>query len=100
MRAVRQVASGQSVLGPEAMEAIRRNMQKQVGAGNGAGFAELTKREHDVCVLVAQGMNNKAISEQLFLSEGTVKNYISTILDKTGLEHRTQIAIEWIRAYG
>ena len=99
MRAVRQIASGQSVLGPEAMQAIRRNLQK-APCGNGAVLNRLTDREREVCALVAEGLNNKAVAEHLYLSEGTVKNYISTILDKTGLEHRTQIAIEWIKAFG
>ncbi len=46
--------------------------------------------------LIAKGLSNREISKQLFISEGTTANYISSILGKTGLEHRTQIAIYYI----
>lgn len=56
-------------------------------------LSSLTARELEVAKLVAKGYNNKKISEELFLSEGTVKNYISKILDKLELENRTDLAI-------
>lgn len=52
-----------------------------------------TERELDVMELIAKGLSNKEISKKLFISEGTAANYITSILNKTGLEHRTQIAI-------
>lgn len=55
-----------------------------------------TSRELDIVELVADGLSNKEIAKRLFLSEGTVKNYISGILEKAGLEHRTQIAVYYI----
>lgn len=54
---------------------------------------DLSEREQEIIVLVADGLNNKEISVKLFLSEGTVRNYISTILDKLDLRDRTQLAI-------
>jgi len=51
------------------------------------------EREYEVIELVAQGLSNKEIAEQLFLSEGTVRNYLSTILDKLDLRDRTQLAV-------
>lgn len=54
---------------------------------------DLSKREFDILVLVSQGLNNKEISEKLFLSQGTVRNYISTMLEKLDLRDRTQLAI-------
>ena len=54
---------------------------------------ELTKREMDLVERVAEGMNNKEIAEELFLSEGTVRNYLSIILEKLQLRDRTQLAI-------
>jgi len=55
-----------------------------------------SERELDIIRLIARGLSNKDISKELFLTEGTVKNYISSILNKTGLEHRTQIAIYYL----
>jgi len=55
-----------------------------------------TERELDVMALIAQGLSNREISKQLFISEGTVANYITAVLGKTGLEHRTQIAIYYL----
>lgn len=55
-----------------------------------------TERELDVMGQIAKGLSNKEISKKLFLSEGTTANYITSILNKTGLEHRTQIAIYYL----
>ena len=55
-----------------------------------------TERELDVMALIAKGLSNREISKQLFISEGTVANYITAVLGKTGLEHRTQIAIYYL----
>lgn len=57
----------------------------------------LTKRELDIIVGVGQGLSNKEIADQLFLSIGTVKNHISVILDKLALRDRTQLAIYAVR---
>ena len=53
----------------------------------------LTEREFDILLLVAEGLNNKEIAKRLFLSEGTVRNYISIMLEKLSLRDRTQLAI-------
>lgn len=55
-----------------------------------------TERELDVMSRIAQGRSNKEIAKEIFISEGTVANYITSILNKTGLEHRTQIAIYYL----
>ncbi|MDO5717616.1 MAG: response regulator transcription factor [Tissierellia bacterium] len=57
----------------------------------------LTDREISILKLVAEGYNNKEISEELYLSEGTVRNYISTILEKLELRDRTQMAIYYLK---
>ncbi|MFC5467367.1 response regulator [Cohnella suwonensis] len=55
-----------------------------------------TERELDVMTQIANGLSNKEIAKKLFISEGTIANYITSILNKTGLEHRTQIAIYYL----
>ncbi|MBU3101581.1 MULTISPECIES: response regulator transcription factor [Clostridium] len=56
-----------------------------------------TKREMEIMQAIADGLSNRKISARLFISEGTVKNYITSILNKTSLEHRTQIAIYYLK---
>ncbi|MDE6313467.1 MAG: LuxR C-terminal-related transcriptional regulator [Lachnospiraceae bacterium] len=55
-----------------------------------------TKRELEIVEAVAEGLSNKEIAARLYISEGTVKNHISTILDKEGLVHRTQLAVYYL----
>lgn len=58
---------------------------------------EFTEREVDIIKAISEGLNNKEISKKLFISEGTVRNYITMILDKTNLEHRTAIAVNYLK---
>lgn len=55
-----------------------------------------TDRELDIIKAVAEGLTNKEISEKLFISEGIVKNHITTVLEKGGLSHRTQLAVYYL----
>ena len=55
-----------------------------------------TTRELDIILAISEGLSNKEIAEKLFISEGTVKNHISTILEKGGLSHRTQVAVYYL----
>ncbi|MBT1171866.1 response regulator transcription factor [Bifidobacterium sp. MA2] len=66
---------------------------------DGAMDAMLSDRERDIAALVAEGLDNRDIAAKLFLSEGTVRNRVSAILDKLGLTNRTQLAILWIREH-
>ena len=61
-------------------------------------FASLTDREYEVVEAVAAGLDNAETAESLFMSEGTVRNHISSILAKTGLRNRTQVAVRYYRA--
>ncbi|TCZ76623.1 response regulator transcription factor [Paenibacillus albiflavus] len=65
-------------------------------AGSAIDRSLFTERELDIMEQIAMGLSNKGISKKLFISEGTVANYITSILNKTGLEHRTQIAIYYL----
>lgn len=61
---------------------------------------DITQREYDIIQLVAQGLSNKEISEKTFLSEGTVRNYLSNILEKLDLRDRTQLAVFYYKNGG
>ncbi len=58
---------------------------------------DISDRELDIIRLIAEGLSNKEIAAQLFLSEGTVRNYLSSILDKLGLRDRTQVAVFYLQ---
>jgi len=58
--------------------------------------ALFTARELDIIREIAEGLSNKEIAEKLFIGEGTIKNYISTILEKSGCAHRTQLAVYYL----
>lgn len=61
-------------------------------------FDNLSAREIEIVKLIAEGLSNQEIADKLFISNGTVRNHISTILEKTSLEHRTQIAVFWLNS--
>jgi len=69
------------------------------GRKNGLSLSQfgISEREFSVIELVAKGLSNKEIADALYLSEGTVRNYLSTILDKLQLRDRTQLAVFYYR---
>lgn len=92
--ALKAVSAGQSVFGDSIvakMPELLKGEEKPKLAGLG-----ISEREESVIALVAQGLNNKEIAETLYLSEGTVRNYISVILDKLELRDRTQLAVFYL----
>jgi DNA-binding NarL/FixJ family response regulator len=89
--AIVTVAQGGTVFAPDIIDYIR----SVVHIPTATAFARLTERELEVVALVAQGLSNAQIAQRLYLSNGTVRNHISAILEKTGLEHRTQIAVRY-----
>lgn len=58
---------------------------------------DFTEREKEIIVSISEGLSNKETSNKLFISEGTVRNYITNILEKTNLEHRTAIAVNYLK---
>ncbi|KAA1183520.1 response regulator transcription factor [Paenibacillus sp. B2(2019)] len=64
--------------------------------GPGIDKSLFTERELDIMALIAKGRTNKEISKQIYISEGTIANHVTSILGKTGLTHRTQIAIYYL----
>lgn len=89
--ALNAVYSGQNVYGNEIMEKIPELMKSK----NIFDYShyEISDKEYEIITLVADGLSNKEIASQLYLSEGTVRNYLSTILEKLNLRDRTQLAV-------
>lgn len=90
--AVRRVAAGQSLLDP----AVTHRVLERLRSGPDTEpdeLSELTMQERKILELIAEGLTNRQIAERIFLAEKTVKNYVSSILMKLGLERRTQAAV-------
>ena len=87
---------GQTVFGTEIISRIP-GLFKEEKAVDWKEY-EISEKELKVISLVAEGLSNKEIAKELFLSEGTVRNYISNILDKMGLRDRTQLAVHYLNA--
>jgi DNA-binding NarL/FixJ family response regulator len=88
---VRRVAAGQSLLDPTLTARVLERVRK--GPEANEELAKLTDQERKILALIAEGLTNRQIGERLFLAEKTVKNYVSSILAKLGLERRTQAAV-------
>ncbi|MEQ0561444.1 response regulator transcription factor [Amycolatopsis sp. NEAU-NG30] len=91
VHAVREVAAGRSLLDPVSTARVLDKMRHPPTDE----LATLTERERDVLELIGQGLSNREIAERLFLAEKTVKNYVTSVLAKLGMQRRTQAAA-WI----
>lgn len=94
--ALTAVFEGHSVFGEEIISKIPSIMTSETAKKDCADFG-LVEKELEIIGLVAEGLSNKEISSKLFLSEGTVRNYISIILEKLCLRDRTQLAIFYFK---
>ena len=92
--AIRAVYSGQTVFGTEIMSRIPTLLQTPPAFDWAAH--DISERELEVIRLTAEGLSNREIAGRLYLSEGTVRNYLSSILDKLGLRDRTQVAVFYL----
>ena len=93
LEAVRTVAQGQSLLDPAVTQKVLERIRNGDKPEEPDQLAALTAQERRILELIAQGMTNRQIGETLFLAEKTVKNYVSSLLAKLGVERRTQAAI-------
>ncbi|RBM19317.1 DNA-binding response regulator [Prauserella sp. PE36] len=91
VNAVREVAAGRSLLDPVTTARLLDKMRHP----EPDRLAELSERERSVLELIGQGMSNREIAERLFLAEKTVKNYVTSLLAKLGMQRRTQAAA-WV----
>lgn len=88
---VRRVAAGQSMLDPAVTAQVLDRVRR--GSKTDPELEQLTVQELRILELIGQGMTNRQMAESMFLAEKTVKNYVSSMLAKLGLESRTQAAI-------
>jgi DNA-binding NarL/FixJ family response regulator len=89
--AVRRVAAGQSLLDPAVTARVLERLRAP--ATEDPRLAKLTDQERKILDLVAEGLTNRQIAERIFLAEKTVKNYVSNMLQKLGMERRTEAAV-------
>lgn len=90
--ALETVAGGESLLDPGVTAQVLARIRRIATEGQPDEFAELTPQERRILTLVAEGQTNREIAGAIFLSEKTVKNYVSSILSKLNLERRAQAA--------
>jgi DNA-binding NarL/FixJ family response regulator len=91
LETVRRVAAGQSTLDPAVTAQVLERVRS--GPPKDPAMERLTEQEQRILELIAQGLTNRQIASTLFLAEKTVKNYVSSLLAKLGVESRTQAAI-------
>lgn len=92
LRALESVARGESLLDPALMNKVFARLREAARKERGQAFANLTEQEVKILALVAEGLTNREIADKIYLSEKTVRNYVSAILGKLGLAHRSQAA--------
>ena len=95
--AIRAVASGQSLIDPKAASRVMDRMRDRTRGAD--PLAALTAPETKILELIGQGLTNRQIGERLFLAEKTVKNYVSSLFAKLGMERRTQAAAYAVRVF-
>lgn len=90
---IKSVYNGTGVMEDALLENLAKRTDGRAGGFCGDGY---TARERDIIRAVAEGLSNKEIANKLFLTEGTVKNYITSILAKENLSHRTALAVYYL----
>jgi two-component system, NarL family, response regulator DevR len=92
VQAVERVSRGEGMLDPAMTASVFAEVRKANQAQHAAAFSELTPQEMAVLARVAQGLTNRQIAVKLYLGEGTVRNYVSSILSKIGARNRAEAA--------
>jgi DNA-binding NarL/FixJ family response regulator len=95
--AIRQIMGGVSVLDPKVLQRLTTLVvsgnTKKTGMEGQTAYGDFTEREQEIAALLVEGLTNRQIADRLYISEGTVKNYISTIYDKTGIHDRVKLVV-------
>jgi DNA-binding NarL/FixJ family response regulator len=92
VRAIEAVGRGEALLDPAVTQRIFQEVRKAAKEEEASAFAALTQQEKHVLMLVSEGKTNREIAKALFLGEGTVRNYVSSILSKLGVSNRAEAA--------
>ena len=95
--AIRQIMGGVSVLDPKVLQRLTtlvvQHDERKNESSEPALRETFTEREQEIAALLVEGLSNRQIADTLYISEGTVKNYISTIYDKTGIHDRVKLVV-------
>jgi two-component system response regulator DevR len=92
VRAIEAVGRGEAMLDPSVTQRIFQEVRKAAKDEEASAFSALTQQERHVLLLVSEGKTNREIAKALFLGEGTVRNYVSSILSKLGVSNRAEAA--------
>jgi DNA-binding NarL/FixJ family response regulator len=87
---IKDVSTGKSLLDQKAVDQVRNRLRK--GSSIYSMLEDLTDQERRVLEFIGEGMSNRQIAEAMFLAEKTIKNYVSSVLSKLGMERRSQAA--------
>ncbi|GAA3359034.1 response regulator transcription factor [Saccharopolyspora gregorii] len=91
LSALRTVGSGRSLLSPKKTEAMLSWLRREQERAD--PLRELTSREREVLELIGEGLTNREISQRMYLAEKTIKNYVSQMLAKLAMRHRSEVAV-------
>jgi two-component system, NarL family, response regulator DevR len=92
VRALEAVARGEALLDPAVTQRVFQEVRRAVKEEEASAFIHLSQQEKHVLLLVSEGRTNREIAKALFLGEGTVRNYVSSILSKLGVSNRAEAA--------
>ena len=92
VRALEAVARGEALLDPAVTQRVFQEVRRAVKEEEASAFIHLSQQEKHVLLLVSEGKTNREIAKSLFLGEGTVRNYVSSILSKLGVSNRAEAA--------
>lgn len=92
VKALEAVGRGEALLDPAVTQRVFQEVRRAVKEEEASAFAHLSQQEKHVLLLVSEGKTNREIAKSLFLGEGTVRNYVSSILSKLGVNNRAEAA--------
>ncbi len=92
VHAIEAVSRGEALLDPAVTQRVFQEVRRAVKEEEASAFAHLSQQEKHVLLLVSEGKTNREIAKALFLGEGTVRNYVSSILSKLGVNNRAEAA--------